>query len=113
MVKVFWEQITAFLSRIMKVEINCCPKCMLLNDDQALNLTIDQRRLWHVGSTAAKKKMLALRWQPPHTLPIHQWTRLLVDILSMELSTATVNGASGKSVEAWETILTSVKRDVN
>lgn len=34
-----------------------------------------------------KRKMLALMWQPPHSVPLKQWKKLLLDV-SEELSSA-------------------------
>ena len=91
-VQIFWQQITKCLSETLGVEIECSPKCMLLNDDSQQNFSHMQRMLW-LSSCIVAKKMLAVRWQPPNTLSVNQWTCSLIEVLSMELSVAKMNGA--------------------
>ena len=107
-VKTFWEQIVKYLSKVLQKQIPCCPKLLLLNDDISLNLNIVQRRFWLAGSTAAKK-MLALRWQAPHSLPFNHWKQLLCDVVIMELSTARLNGANCQTIDSWNHILYQVR----
>lgn len=87
MVKSFWEQVSNYLSTVLQINIPCSLKMMLLNDNDVLMLNSYQRRFWLAGSTAAKK-MLVLRWQPPHTPSLNQWKQSLADIVLLELSTA-------------------------
>ena len=103
-VQIFWEQIVIYLSKVLQKQIPCCPKLLLLNDDSSLILSTVQRRFWLAGSTAAKK-MLALRWQAPHTLPFNQWKQLIGDVVLMELSTARLNGVSSQTIDNWNHIL--------
>ena len=99
-VQYFWVQVVKFLSDKFQLNIPCCPKYMLLNDNDTLLLNTVQRRVWLAGSTAAKK-MLTLRWQSPHTLPFNQWKQSLLDIVTLELSTARMNGANLQTIESW------------
>ena len=92
----FWRQICSTLSDMLDVHIPLSPNLLLLNDDSTLELTLQQRRILWAGLTAAKK-MLALRWQPPHTLSWQQWSYSFVDIVMMERSVARVHGASQKT----------------
>lgn len=92
LVQSFWQQIVKHLSNTFGLEIDLTPRSMLLNDDSGKNFNHMQRMLWLSACTVAKK-MLAVRWQPPHSLSIQQWTCSLVEMLSIELSVARMNGA--------------------
>lgn len=76
---------------MLEVNTPLSPTLVLLNDDANLELSLQQRRILWAGLTAAKK-MLALRWQPPHTLTWQQWANSILDIVMMERSVARVHG---------------------
>lgn len=82
----------------MNLNIQCFASIMLLNDDSALNLSINQRRLLLGDST--------------HSLPFNQWIQLLIEVITSELSTAGMNGASQRTIEAWTNRLDSVKNNI-
>jgi len=63
-----------------------------------------KKRIWLSGLTAAKK-MLATRWKPSHTLSLHHWWNLLLDILALELSVARSHGAKGQAMRSWSEAL--------
>ena len=96
-VKHFWEQITVTLTKLSGKRIPCTPSTMLLNN---LDLPYPEKRMVLAGLTAAKK-ILALRWQPPHTLTHTQWLRTFLDVTGMELSVARMHGASKKTLALW------------
>ena len=83
---------------MLEVTIPLSPTLLLLNDDSSLELSLQQRHLLWAGLTAAKK-MLALRWQPPHTLSWQQWANSFLDIVMMERPVARVHGASKKTLK--------------
>lgn len=94
----FWECPNEFafwrhLCSMLEVNIPLSLTLLLLNDDSNLELSLQQRHILWAGLTAAKK-MLALRWQPPHTLTWQQWANFFLDIVMMERSVARVHGAS-------------------
>ncbi|TKS65406.1 hypothetical protein D9C73_027939 [Collichthys lucidus] len=65
------------------------------------NTPREHRRILWAGLTAAKK-MLALRWQPPHSLAWQQWANSFLEIVLMEWSVARMHGASHKTLQGWE-----------
>lgn len=72
---------------------------MLLNDDSGQNLNHMQRLLWLPAWTVAKK-MLAVRWQPLHSLSMLKRTFSLKELLCLELSVAKMNGAGLRVLNA-------------
>ncbi len=104
----FWRHICLTLSDMLEITIPQSPNLPLLNDDSTLELSLQQRRILWTGLTAAKK-MLALRWQPPHTLSWQQWANSYLDIVMTERSVARVHGASQKTLNAWDAAYTLVK----
>lgn len=110
-VSAFWRQISITLSDMLGVDIPLSPSLLLLNDDSTLELSLQQRRILWAGLTAAKK-MLALRWQPPHNLPWQQWANSFLDIVMLERSVARMHAASQKTIHAWDAAYTLVKERV-
>ena len=94
----FWKQITTKISNIVEVQIPCLPNVVLLNDDCALELNRHKRLIVFSGLTAAKK-MLVMRWKPPHSLNIRQWLCSFMEILSLELSIARTRNISNEFIE--------------
>ena len=107
-VQLFWLQVTKSLSKILNKEVPCCPVLCLLNDNSRLLLSIHEKRIWLSGLTAAKK-ILVVRWKPPHTLSLDHWWHLLIDILILELSVARSHGAKEKTLKSWSEAITAVK----
>lgn len=93
---------------MLEVTIPLLPTSLLLNDDSSLELSLQQRRILWTGLTAAKK-MLASRWQPPHTLSRQQWANSFLDVVMMERSVARVHGASRKTLKAWDVAYNLIK----
>lgn len=77
----------------MGLNIPCLPNIFLLNDDSTLSLNRHRKIILFGGFTAAKK-MLIMRWKPPHVLNVQQWYCSFLDILSLELSIARSRNAS-------------------
>lgn len=48
LVRNFWQQITKHQTEIFGLDINCSPKCMLLNDDSGQNFNRTEQK--NVGS---------------------------------------------------------------
>lgn len=107
----FWRHLCSTLSDMLEVTIPLSPTLLLLNDDSSLELSPQQMRILWAGLTAAKK-MLALRWQPPHTLSWQQWANSFLDIVMMERSVARVHGASMKTLKAWDVAYNLIKERV-
>ncbi len=93
-VHAFWREVAGSLSELFQLEINSTPQSMLLDNDSDLQLGPAQRQVWLSASTVAKR-MMAVRWKPPHSLSIPQWIQSLVVTLAMELAAARV-GRSGE-----------------
>lgn len=110
-VSAFWKQISATLSDLLEVTVPLSPSLLLLNDDSSLGLSLQQRRILLAGLTAAKK-MLALRWQPPHVLSWQRWANSLLDIVMMERSVARMHVASQKTIIAWDAAYNLIKERV-
>ena len=80
---------------------------LLLNDLSAF-LPECQKCVILAGLTAAKK-MIVVRWKPPHTLTIRQWVLTFLDVTYMELSTARINEAKEANVNMWLTMAEALK----
>lgn len=104
----FWKMIVTNLSDLLNTRVPYCPKLLLLNDTSYLNLSPHQVLTLLVGLTAAKK-MLALRWQPPHSLSRNQWLQTLLDIAYMEISVAKIHNAKQSTIYAWASFIDGVK----
>ena len=108
----FWRLVSSTLSDLLEVDIPCSPKILLLNDTSSLNLPSTRIRILLAGLTAAKR-MLALRWKPPHALTRTQWSQSFLSILYMELSVARMHGASQKTIQTWTSAVAAVKNLLN
>jgi hypothetical protein len=94
-VEKFWEEVSSVLSGVLDMTIPCSPKLLSLNDNSPRIMSLQKRRIMLSGLTAAQK-ILALRWQPPHSLAMSHWIRPFVDIIYLQLSTARIHGAIAK-----------------
>ena len=100
----FGRQIAQTLSDIIGFTVPCLPNVMLLNDDSFLSTAVpskNPRRMFFLGLIAAKK-MLVMRWKPPHTLSVRLWKRQFHNILILEASIARINNAKTGTFEALE-----------
>ena len=100
----FWRLIGQTLSHIIGFAVPCLPNVMLLNDDSFLSTAVpskNPRRMFFLGLIAAKK-MLVMRWKPPHTLSVRLWKRQFHNILILEASIARINNAKTGTFEALE-----------
>ena len=93
----FWQGVASELTALLSETLPGTIPVLLLNDLSALRVPECQKRVILAGLTAAKK-MIAVRWKPPHTLSIRQWILTFLDIIYMELSTARINGAKEANV---------------
>lgn len=82
--------------------------CLLLIDLSVINITKLKKRIVLVGLTAAKK-LVSMRWKPPHSLSIRQWVFTFLDVIYLEMSTARVNGASEATINIWRETADSLK----
>ena len=71
---------------------------LISGDDSEQPLTPAQRQVW-LSAAKVAKKLIAVRWKPPHSLSIPQWIQSLVDWLAMELSVARVGRAGENSIK--------------
>ncbi len=107
-VQLFWSQVTKSLAKILNKEVPCCPVLCLLNDNSKFPLSVHEKRIWLSGLTAAKK-VLVVRWKPPHNLSLDQWWHLLIDILQLELSAVRCHRAQEKTLKSWTEAITAMK----
>ena len=104
----FWSRVSEVLSEVMGINIPLLPNILMLNDDSAIGLTMPCRRLLLLGLTAAKK-LLVLRWKPPHKLEVSQWILSLINMISLELSIARSNGAQENTLTILSTAIEKLK----
>ncbi len=71
-----------------------------------------QRNLLLAALTAAER-MLVSRWVPPHLMIRCVWGLSLLDIVSIELSTARIHGAKTKTLKTWNAIFDIIKSFVS
>lgn len=103
----FWKMVAVNLSKMFEVELPCSPAALFLNHLSNLGLTLNKKRGLLAGLTAAKK-LVAIRWDPPHSLSFHAWVLSYLDIVYLELSTVQVHGAKESAIEAWYTLLSKL-----
>lgn len=104
----FWLWLAEDISTLIEKDIVLTPDIFFLNDFSNMSLTLIQTNLILAAFTAAKK-MLVSRWCPPHTMCRRQWALSLLDILTMELSTARMHGARSRTVLRWSQAVDQVK----
>ena len=107
-VKLFWGEVCSTLSNVLEVTVPCSPIVLLLNDTTSLKLACWKRRILLTGITAAKK-MLALRWKPPHTVTKPHWINTYIDIINMELSVARIHSDGADTILAWQTMADKIQ----
>lgn len=104
----FWNEIFSVISLLLDIDLQPNPCLCLLNDDSHLSLTHAQLRLLLAGLTAAKKTILRLWFYP--TLPLKQyWLTSYQYIASLECTTARLNNAQPKTIQAWSDISLSIQ----
>lgn len=96
----FWTNAMKELSGLIGKQIPLDPVLLLLNDDSKFELVERQRKLWLAGLTATKR-MIVLRWLPPHHLSMTHWLRTFLEVIHMEWSSARVNGAKAQTLLMW------------
>ena len=104
----FWSKVAAKLSELVSVTIPVTIPVLLLIDLSQVNITKLKKRTVLAGLTAAKK-LIALRWKPPHSLTIRHWALTFLDVVFLELSTARINGASEPSINNWRAAADALK----
>lgn len=104
----FWSKVAAKLSDLVSVTIPVTIPVLLLIDLSEINITKLKKRTVLAGLTAAKK-LVAVRWKPPHSLTIRQWALTFLDVIYLELSTARINGASEATINNWRSAADSLK----
>lgn len=69
----FWSQVANIVTDLLEVFIPCLPHTLLLNDDSTITLPFYQKEaLLPSLELLLQKKMLVLRWKPPHRLCINK-----------------------------------------
>ena len=77
----FWQQVATALALITAQNIPVNPQTLILNNLSTINASQCEKRILLAGLTAAKK-IIAVRWKPPHTLNISHWYHLSGNIYS-------------------------------
>lgn len=81
----FWNVVANMLSDFVNVKIPVSIPVLILNDLSSLCISKLEKCVVLSGLTAAKK-MIAVRWKPPHSISKKQWLMTLFDIIHMEIS---------------------------
>ena len=68
----FWVKGVDRVSDLVGMKLQLEPALLLLNDDSRLKITEIERKIGLAGMTAAKK-IIVMRWLPPHLLSIKHW----------------------------------------
>ncbi|KAL2081000.1 hypothetical protein ACEWY4_022853 [Coilia grayii] len=104
----FWTEVLCVLSELLDINIQPNPCLCLLNVDSQLSLTLTQRKLLMAGFTAAKKAILK-HWYLP-SLPLKEyWLSSYQYVLALECTTARLNKAKPRTVQAWSSMLQSIQ----
>lgn len=107
-VNYFWNMVKEELSTILNVSVPLSPSVFLLNDFSEIQLNKIQKRVFLAGLTAAKK-IVAIRWKPPHSLNKLLWIFTFIDIVYLEMSTARIHGAREDTIKLWAQTLEKLK----
>lgn len=108
-VRDFWRQVSHKLTVLFEVTVPYSPATLLLNDLSQVKLKVARQRILLSGLTAAKK-MVAIRWKPPHCLSIQAWTLMLLDIAQLETSIARMHKAKSETIELWQIFTDRLRR---
>ena len=97
----FWQRIATTLSKIIEFDFQATPSVFILNDLSNISFPNQcQKRIFLAGITAAKK-IIAVRWKPPHKLSIAHWYLTFLDIIYLEISTARMHNAKQENILPW------------
>ena len=108
----FWKDVVVTLSDLVSENISFSVSVLILNDLSSLNVPSYLKRATLVGLTAAKK-LVAVRWKPPHQLSKRHWLLTFLDMVNMEISTARINGVKEEKVNNWIAVAETLKSLVN
>ena len=75
-----WVKVVDKVSDLVGMKLPLEPALLLLNDDSRIKIAEIERKLWLAGMTAAKK-IIVLRWLPPHQLSIKHWLQALLEVI--------------------------------
>ena len=100
----FWKMVTSTLSEMLGRDLPCTPTATLLNIFQ---YSKSEKRIALSGLTAAKK-ILAQRWQPPHTLTRSQWLNTFLDLTVADIFFARMHCACETTLATWSEIYTKL-----
>ncbi len=108
----FWSQLAHVISFLLERDVDLTPDLFFLNNFSELALSLQQRNLLLAALTAAKKMLVSL-WVPPHSVTRRVWGLSLLDIVSMELSTACIHGEKTQTLKTWNATFDIVKSFVS
>ena len=108
-VQSFWGKVVDKMTVLVGKKFSLEPALLLLNDDSRFKITEIERKLWLAGLTAAKK-IVVLRWLPPHRLSIKHWLQTLLEVIYLEWSSARINNVKLKTLVMWEKAAGDVKK---
>lgn len=104
----FWVKVVDKVSDLIGRKLPLEPALLLLNDDSRFNIAEVERKLWLASMTAAKK-MIVLRWLPPHQLSIKHWLQALLEVIYLEWSSARINNSKSQTLQMWKKAAEDVK----
>ena len=96
----FWVKVVDKMSDLIGRKFPLDPALLLLNDDSRSKIAEVERKLWLAGMTAAKK-IIVLRWLPPHQLSIKHWLQALLEVIYLEWSSARINNSKPQTLQMW------------
>jgi len=100
-VQMFWVKVVDKVSDLIGRKLPLDPALLLLNDDSRFNISEVERKLRLAGMTAAKK-IIFLRWRPPHQLSMKHWLQALLEAIYLEWSSARINNSKPRTLEMWK-----------
>lgn len=107
-VRQFWGIVASTLSDLIEDTVPVTTCVLILNNLSILNISKLKKRVILAGLTAAKK-LIAIRWKPPHSLTTQSWILSFLDVIYLELSTARINDANENTLNTWRSTADSLK----
>ena len=103
-VQQFWVQVTDHLSHILGCHIPLSPKLCLLGDMSTVQLNNHIKTTLYTALAVAKKTIL-LNWKARDQLNIIHWKNLLIDQISIEKMSASLNHNTPRFNKTWSTFI--------
>ena len=86
----FWQEIITFLSHAFVSHIQPSPSLYLLGDISTTNMTKENNRMLLIAPTIAERTT-PMNWKTKHNISINHWKNQLMDYISMEKVSESIN----------------------